>query len=149
LEQTILVIEDDLDCRETICELLEFSGYRTIGFSDPVDALALLRGGLAASLILLDLFTPTMLGNEFLDDLRQEKLNTIPVVLISGDSAVREIAERLGAASFLQKPFHLRDILDCVLHYCGPGSSERSEITISGTFVIEQELEDKRSGGTG
>ena len=62
---TVMVVDDDIDIRETISDLLELRGFRVIGAGDGADAMAQLKGGARPSVILLDLMMPGLSGEEF------------------------------------------------------------------------------------
>ena len=98
----ILVVEDDLDFGEAVCEILTISGYRASQAADGIAALQMLRAGELPDLILLDLMMPRMDGWEFREALlRNKRLKDIPVIVFS---AVTEIAKPIKADRFLRKP---------------------------------------------
>jgi two-component system chemotaxis response regulator CheY len=98
----ILVVEDDLDFGEAVCEILTISGYRASQAADGIAALQMLRAGELPDLILLDLMMPRMDGWEFREALlRNKRLRDIPVIVFS---AVTEIAKPIKADRFLRKP---------------------------------------------
>jgi two-component system, chemotaxis family, chemotaxis protein CheY len=98
----ILVVEDDLDFGEAVCEILTISGYLASHAADGIAALQMLRAGELPDLILLDLMMPRMDGWEFREALlRNKRLKDIPVIVFS---AVTEIAKPIKADRFLRKP---------------------------------------------
>jgi two-component system chemotaxis response regulator CheY len=98
----ILVVEDDADLGEVVCEILTISGYRASHAMDGIAALQILRAGELPDLILLDLMMPRMDGWEFREALlRNKSLKDIPVIVFS---AVTEIAKPIKADRFLRKP---------------------------------------------
>jgi len=60
------------------------------------------------SLIVLDLNMPKRNGHEVLKYLKSSRFASIPVVIFSTSHSEKdqEISNRLGAVSYLQKPFH-------------------------------------------
>jgi two-component system, chemotaxis family, chemotaxis protein CheY len=98
----ILVVEDDIDLGETVCEILKMSGYRASHATDGLVALQMLGEGGLHDLILLDLMMPRMDGWAFRQaQLRDKKIKNIPVVVFS---AVGEIAKPIEADELLRKP---------------------------------------------
>ncbi len=98
----ILVVEDDLDLGETVCEILKMSGYRASHATDGLVALQMLGQGGMHELILLDLMMPRMDGWAFRDaQLLDKKIKNIPVLVLS---AVGEIAKPIEADGVLRKP---------------------------------------------
>jgi CheY-like chemotaxis protein len=79
----ILVVDDDLDDREAIGELLEQAGYRVDRAVDAADALSLaaLR---PPALVTVDLHMPNMDGYEIARRLRQEVGLRVPIVAVTG-----------------------------------------------------------------
>ena len=77
---SILVIEDDAEIREALCDVLSLAGHRATGAENG-------RAGLAAiereipDVILLDLRMPVMNGVEFLREFQPKKLRSRVIVL--------------------------------------------------------------------
>jgi CheY-like chemotaxis protein len=116
----ILVVEDDVDVRDALVQVLEFEGYRVASATNGQDAIDQLRAGAAPSLILLDLMMPVMDGRQFrVAQLGDPGLAAIPVVVLSAHSRVSEKAAELGAAAYLRKPIEIDSLLDLVDRYGG------------------------------
>jgi CheY-like chemotaxis protein len=102
---SVLVVEDDTDLREGVIALLESEGLTAMGATDGEDALQLLRDRFVPSLILLDLSMPRMDGWRFrVHQVRDPRLATIPVIIVSGHWNARQVADILGAAAVVPKP---------------------------------------------
>jgi CheY-like chemotaxis protein len=124
LDRTVLVVEDDPELLETLEELLEIEGYQVTVAKDGLDALAKLGDPLPA-VILLDLMMPRMDGYAFAAELERRGLHPgIPILILTADGRAQQKAERIGAAGYLEKPFHLTDLLGQVARFAGalPGS---------------------------
>ena len=111
---SILVVEDDDDCRTVLQDLLEMSGYRVVTCPDARCAVEAARSAPPA-LMLVDYMMPDADGAWVVQTLRAAggEVARVPVVLTSGSSAGREIAERLGVRS-LEKPFDINRLLELV-----------------------------------
>ncbi len=97
----VLIVEDDVDIRETLAELLATAGYETAEAANGRDALDLARRA-TPDLIVLDLMMPVMDGWQFRSAQRRDpSLAPIPVIVISACGAPGSI----DADLFLQKPF--------------------------------------------
>ncbi len=119
--KTILVVDDDLEIRETLRDVLEEEGYRVESAANGAEALLLLRRPdappVSPDLILLDLMMPEMNGWQFCEAQRGDPaLSSIPVLIISAAS--------LGAARgsvagnpLLKKPIELERLLAAVERY--------------------------------
>jgi CheY-like chemotaxis protein len=113
--ERILVVDDDDDIREVMQDLLVSEGFRVDAAKDGLDALDKLAHDGHPPLILLDMMMPRMDGEAFLKALRgRPDLADAPVVVISGNAAVREKANSLHAAACLVKPFELDELLGVV-----------------------------------
>ena len=103
----ILIVEDDLEIREELIELITFEGQPAAGAEHGAAALAWLeRAPSPPSVILLDLMMPVMNGWDFRSLQRSNpRFASIPVVVMSGAGDVKTEARALEAHGFLLKPF--------------------------------------------
>jgi CheY-like chemotaxis protein len=120
--RSILVVDDDMDIRELLTELLRDQGFAVQSAANGQEALSRLADATPApSLIFLDLMMPVMNGWELVQALqRQAQYRQIPVVLISADRDVMAHAEALGARMYLQKPIELKALLEIAKQYSSP-----------------------------
>lgn len=125
-KQRIMVVEDDLDARETLEAALVQSGYAVEIVADGSEALSRLAAW-PADLVVSDVFMPEMSGTEMIDRLRTMGRNQ-PVVLITGsDGNIGAWGRPNGAAAVLRKPFRLDELvwaIECALA-CGPVPGRR------------------------
>src|SRR5690242_4197641 len=85
-EPVVLVVDDNDDARDLVVHWIEANGFRAVGASDGLEAVACLSRGLRPVLIVLDLRMPRMNGWEFLRWLkRQSELSAVPVVVTSAE----------------------------------------------------------------
>jgi CheY-like chemotaxis protein len=114
----ILVVDDELEIRCAIDDILQLEGYRTALAKDGQEALELLEGGLRPKLILLDLMMPRMSGEQFLRRrAEQPNLREIPVVIVSAmPYEARALAPLVEGV--LAKPFLLEQLLEVVAEHC-------------------------------
>jgi CheY-like chemotaxis protein len=121
----VLVVEDDLEIRESVMEILEEHGYEPVGASNGLEALDKLRSsGPLPCLILLDLMMPRMDGKTFRQQqLQHPELASIPVVVVSAFKDVAQTLQEMMVVDLLKKPFKLQDLLGLTQRYC-PASAE-------------------------
>lgn len=100
----ILVIDDDLDIREALCDALEQEGYVAAAAPDGDSALTYLSDNPPPSLVLLDWNMAPMNGAEFMRAMTERYGSNIPVLLLSADARVidREASAR-GFAAYFKK----------------------------------------------
>jgi CheY-like chemotaxis protein len=110
----VLVVEDDLDTRDLICEVLREDGYPVSSAANGIEALEVLDHDARPSLILLDLMMPVMNGWELLEvRAGRPELASIPVLVLSADPA-RQLAAEQGVVAIIGKPFDLSRLLRLV-----------------------------------
>jgi CheY-like chemotaxis protein len=117
----VLVAEDDYEMRRVVAAALREAGYQVFEVSDGDELERFLRTGrvdkqpLAVDLIVSDIRMPGTSGLTALADLRSEDWAT-PVILITafGSPQTYREARRLGAATLLDKPFELDELVHAV-----------------------------------
>ena len=82
-DYSILIADDDGNCREALREIMEPEGFRTLLASSGEEALDIVRSA-TVHLALLDMHMPTLTGLETLQLVRQ--INTVlPAILVTAD----------------------------------------------------------------
>jgi DNA-binding response OmpR family regulator len=108
----VLVIEDQSYLRDMLVEIFREFGYSAVGSSDPREALSQLAS-IRPSLIVLDMWMPTMNGRAFIDRLRADsRFADIPVLIVSGDRSIRLDGPAYRRVEFLMKPFEATTLVD-------------------------------------
>lgn len=119
--KTILIIDDDVNHRDLLRDVLEAAGFAVIAIGDAAEAFARLAQDI--DLVLLDLVMPgaAMDGFTFLSKARQRaELTHTPVIVLSGlgDSVIDAMdpatANALHITSVVSKPVDLSVLLSNV-----------------------------------
>ena len=107
----VLVVDDAEGIRSYLASLLAVRGYQVDTAEDGRRALALLEGGIAPDVILMDVMMPGMDGIEALRRIR-ELHPRLPVVILSvvGRASTIVQAMQAGAADYLNKPFEEEEL---------------------------------------
>lgn len=115
----ILLVEDDVDIREMIAEVLRAEGYVVEEAANGQEALSKLETRTdRPCLLLLDVMMPVMSGPSLLSALRKSaRLSSIPVVAMSAADTVHEVS---GVSRFLSKPVLPDEVLAAVREHCQP-----------------------------
>lgn len=116
--KTVLLVEDDLEIRDVLQDLLEREGYDVIPATNGKQALDYLTldASAHADLVILDLMTPIVTGWQVLDQLRRDpSLSQVPVIVVTATAAEKPT----GASALLRKPFHLNTLFDTVKQCLG------------------------------
>ena len=109
----LLVVDDDLNSRQTLDALLSREGYETGCAPDGATALMLAEAD-PPELILLDVRLPDLDGFEVCRRLkRSEKTDRIPVIFLSG---LDDLADKIkgfesGGVDFITKPFQATEVM--------------------------------------
>ena len=113
----ILVVEDDPDLREAVCDTLKLAGQQVVSAGTGSDALKLLNKQ-SVALVLSDVRMMPMDGITLLKEIRLQ-FPHLPVVLMTAFADVDRAVEamRSGACDFLLKPFEPKALLDHVARY--------------------------------
>jgi|GEM_PF-1041078 len=112
----ILIIEDDLEVRATLADLLKLNGFSTIQASNGQEGLVAAKRERPA-VIITDLAMPVMSGFELLEALRIDPdLRMTPVIVISAkvDRDANRKAMEMGASDFITKPFSEEEMLQSI-----------------------------------
>ncbi len=107
-----MIVDDDVDIRELIVEVLTDEGYDAVAMANGQEALNYLRQGSGLpALILLDLMMPVMAGREFLaEQMKDPSLASIPVVLLTAGNQ----ANAIPSTASLKKPVGMQTLLEVI-----------------------------------
>ncbi|SDR58973.1 two component transcriptional regulator, LuxR family [Rhizobiales bacterium GAS191] len=110
----VIIIDDDADIREALCDLLETVKLRALTFASATEFLASKRPD-GPCCIVLDVRLPGLGGLECQRRLTQENI-PIPIIFITGygDIPMSVRAMKAGAVEFLSKPINEQEFLDAV-----------------------------------
>ncbi len=111
----VLLVEDDFDIQESVCELLEDSGHAVTAVDDAEAAVTALKQQ-SFNVLLTDLTLPGMSGLE-LARLVAREYASMKIIFATGRArpTADELGDDLSDALFLQKPFSI-DTLESVLN---------------------------------
>ena len=113
----VLIVEDDVELRDMMAELLTLEGFVATAVANGREALEYLGKGNRPDIILLDLMMPVMDGWEFRRKQQSDPaLAAVPVVVLSALDHRR--AAEVDAVAFLKKPLDFDRLLELVRQYC-------------------------------
>jgi CheY-like chemotaxis protein len=117
----ILVMDDEVDTRTLIEDILASAGYEVVLAADGLEGMRQCHA-MPIDVAVVDLFMPNREGLETIKELRHQ-FPDFPIVAMSGDSLalpLLSIAQRLGAEEVLQKPFLAEELLEAIEHVLRP-----------------------------
>ncbi|HCA28026.1 MAG TPA: sigma-54-dependent Fis family transcriptional regulator, partial [Betaproteobacteria bacterium] len=116
----VLIVEDDRDLREALCDTLALAGYEVLEVADGASALQILQRR-QVGLVVSDVQMQPMDGHALLQEIKCG-YPYLPVLLMTAygviDKAVA--AMRAGACDYLTKPFEPEKLLAEVARYMLP-----------------------------
>ncbi|MDH5358589.1 MAG: sigma-54 dependent transcriptional regulator [Gammaproteobacteria bacterium] len=116
-QATILVVEDDSNLRDAVCDTLELAGYKVSSTDQGQSALDKLANE-HIGLLLSDLQMRPMDGHTLLKKAK-EMMPDLPVLLMTAYGTVQGAVDAMheGASDYLIKPFEADDLLERVQRY--------------------------------
>jgi len=116
---SVLVIEDDVLLRESICDVLTLNGYDTV--TEPNGEKGLERAyELRPDLVLCDVNMPKISGLDVLKKIREDsELKHTPFVFLSALSSMDDLRSgmNLGAEDYLTKPYDNNELLSIISNH--------------------------------
>ena len=113
----IVLAEDDPEIVEVVKMILEEEGY-TVNTAVTKKEIESIIKAQIPDLFFLDILLSGITGKEIAEVIRSHpKTKSIPIVMLSANSNIEEIAKEAGATDFLQKPFEIEDLLSMVKKY--------------------------------
>ncbi|WP_332813040.1 response regulator transcription factor [Ramlibacter sp.] len=112
----VLIAEDEANISESLSFILSREGHAVSTVADGEAVLQQLRRGLP-DLLILDVMLPGRNGFEVLKAIKADaRLQSLPVIVLTAKTQQRdrEMAEAIGAAAYLTKPFANRDLVEQV-----------------------------------
>jgi CheY-like chemotaxis protein len=107
----VLIVEDDVELRDMMAQLLTLEGFVATAVANGREALEYLGRGNRPDIILLDLMMPVMDGWQFVAELEHRGRRDVPLLILSADRSVQGHAQQLRASGHLAKPFDLEELL--------------------------------------
>jgi DNA-binding response OmpR family regulator len=135
--QTVLVIDDDINLRDTVGVMLEKEGFRPVlagdgrtGFEQALS--------LQPELILVDLKMPGLSGVEVCKQLRARGMKT-PLIVLSAAGEEMDKVELLdiGADDYMVKPFRVRELLARIRAVLRRATPEETVVVEFGEVAVD------------
>ena len=114
--KTILVIEDNTEVRENVCEILDLSGYNILAAEHGTEGIEMAIKH-KPDLVLCDVMMPRLDGYGVLKIMRANKLtNHIPFIFLTARVEKEDFRKGmgLGADDYITKPFDDTELLEAI-----------------------------------
>ena len=119
----ILVIDDDMQIRQMLRQMLERHGYEVVDAPDGKEGIKLYRQA-PTNLIITDIIMPEKEGIETIIELRRD-FPDVKIIAISGGSDALDAqnclsyVKRLGVSHTFTKPFEQKELLKAIQELLG------------------------------
>lgn len=146
MKTKILLLEDDINLSETVCDYLEEKGFEVICVYDGEEALSSIYEN-RFDLLLLDVNVPIKNGFQVLKEIRKDG-NDTPAIYITSLNSMDSLEQGYssGCDDYVRKPFELKELLIRIQTILKREFSQKSEIVnITETITfnsISSELKD-------
>lgn len=117
MAKKILVVDDEVDNRTTVKEVLEKEGYIVKTANSGDDALKKWKKE-KPDLVLMDIMMPGTPVREITPKMKESKIVYLSVVRIS-EAEKEELMKNENIKGFIQKPFDIHDLIKKVKKYIG------------------------------
>ena len=118
MSELILVVEDDVEIRELLAEMLADAGYRVEVAANGAEGLKRLAQE-RPCVVILDLMMPVMDGWQLRQRmLADPALSDIPVIIVSGAADLPDTTAPLAARHVFAKPVRWPTLLAAVQAHC-------------------------------
>ena len=123
----VLVVEDDGNIRELICESLRAAGLEITEAADGEEAVKAARDRRPAAIV-LDLGLPLLDGTAVADQIRDMYEGPVPIIVVTAGGRSEDVS-RVRPAAHLTKPFDIADLISAVTHAIAPpaGGTEAAQ----------------------
>ena len=135
---TLLIVEDDKQTNEAICEYLKSAGHKIVPAFDGVEALKIFEQG-NIDLVILDIMLPKITGLAVLHEIRKRSI--LPVLMLTAIedeyTQVKSFDEQ--ADDYITKPFSMPVLLRkiaAVLRRSNRGTDEKYQIITYGNLLL-------------
>ena len=112
--QTILVVDDDADCRSLVHTVLMNSGYKVTEACNGHDALKTLES-MIPDLIVLDIMMPGLSGYDVVVHMKQRpETQNIPIVMLTAKGEYEDVISGYNEYSvdyYISKPFTSKQLI--------------------------------------
>jgi DNA-binding response OmpR family regulator len=125
MSTTLLLVDDDAAVVSALSDVLTCEGYDVLSACNGAHALAVFRHQ-TVDAVLLDLNLPVINGWDTFERLTA-MAPLVPIIIITGRSEQRAIAEAAGAAALLEKPLDIPELLGTLRAVTAESAAQRLE----------------------
>ena len=143
LSGAVLIVDDDVEIRSLLSDVLSDAGYTTFEAGTGAEALGLVAQ-VEIDVVLLDLGLPDASGLDLLEQFTENAHTSVIILTGRAGEADRVVGLDLGADDYIAKPFSVRELVarvNAVNRRNQRGQPERRQLSF-GSLVIDQDTRD-------
>jgi PAS domain S-box-containing protein len=121
----VMVVDDEVDIRLVMAEVLQMHGYVVVQAADADEALRQLQRGATPDVLVTDIGLPGGMNGRQLADIMREQMPGLPVLMVTGyaESTVMKNEQLPAQMELLTKPFQMAALLAKVAALSGQAES--------------------------
>lgn len=115
MNKSVWVVDDDESILDVIQIVLQQEGLEAYIVGDPATLETQLATHNLPAVILLDVLMSGIDGRDLTKKIKNNnKTSRIPIILMTANNNIEDIAEKAGADDFLRKPFNIDELVNKV-----------------------------------
>jgi len=123
--KTLLIVEDNVEVRQAIAEVLALSGWRVLEASNGIHGLRLFKNHLP-DVVLTDVVMGGLDGFQLTAGIKSISPQAVVIIMTAFNAPdLREKARDAGAREFLRKPFEPRELFAALARSLGNSINEQ------------------------
>jgi len=133
-----MVVEDDKNINEVVCEYMKDAGYAVVSYSDGGAALSGFAGEPDVTLFIFDIMLPGASGFELLREVRASAVHRAkPVIILTalGDETTQIMSFDALADDFVAKPFSPKVLVKRVNALLRRGAGDTAKLSYEGVEI--------------
>lgn len=116
-KKSVAVLDDDQSILDIVSLVLAEASFKVQAFSDPQKFIQQMEQT-PADVVIVDIFIDGTDGRRVCRDLKsRSRTSQMPVLLMSADHYVGELAQSAGADAWIEKPFDIDELVNIVERY--------------------------------
>lgn len=113
-KKVVAIIEDNSELNDMLAEIIEEEGYQTKQYTSPQFVQQFRRQSAPPDLYIIDAWLNGYVSGITQTKALLESKKPPAIIIMSSDESIQYEAEELPVVTFLQKPFHIEELLTVV-----------------------------------
>ncbi|KAJ6644970.1 putative response regulator NtrX-like [Pseudolycoriella hygida] len=138
----ILVIDDEVDIRDLVSDILKDEGFTSRSAADSTQAFKMIQDRVPSAIILDIWLQGSELDGLGILEIVKKRYPLLPVIIISGHGTIETAvsAIKMGAYDYLEKPFSHHKLMILLKRACEVSKLKRENINLKSKVIDKTEL---------